>query len=367
MPDDDFLRQVYCVLGMPIDVIGMSSALRDIETAAASKTRFLFSTPNLNFLVNSQSDPDFRESLLLSDLCPVDGMPVLWIARLLGIPIKDRVAGSDVFEALKAARNSVRPLKVFLFGGAEGVAAAASRALNARPSGLYCVGSLYPGLGSVEAMSGNDIIDEINASDADLLIVSLGAKKGQSWLQRNHCRLLIPVRTHLGAVMNFQAAMVKRAPPILRKFGLEWMWRIKEEPYLWRRYCNDGVVLLRLLFTRILPLAIRTSWLRLRYDGKDLVISQAHDCQSVTLAFSGAATARHVDKIIPVFRAAMATRKQIIIDFSNTCAVDARFLGLLLLLRKKLKSVPSSDPIFIGLSPELQKLFYLNGLKFLLS
>ena len=111
MPDDDLLRKVYCVLGMPIDVIDMSSAMRDIETAAASKTRFLISTPNLNFLVNSQSDPDFTESLLLSDLCPADGMPIVWIARFLGIPINDRVAGSDIFEALKAEHTSARPFE----------------------------------------------------------------------------------------------------------------------------------------------------------------------------------------------------------------------------------------------------------------
>ncbi len=361
---DDLSRDVYCILGVPIDAIELQPCLRRIETAAARNVPFLISTPNLDFLVNSQSDRDFRESLLLSDLCPTDGVPVVWIAWLLGIPIKNRVAGSDLFEALKTAHNAVKPLKVFLFGGAEGVAAAASSRLNAQPSGLHCVGSLYPGLGSVEAMSSNDIINEINSSGADFLIASLGARKGQSWLQRNHHRLLIPVRAHLGAVMNFQAGIVKRAPPILRKIGLEWLWRIKEEPNLWRRYLTNGTALLRLLFTRVLPLALWTRWLRLKYErhGQDLVITQAHDYQFITVNLSGPAIARHVDKIIPVFREAIATRKQIIIDFSNTCVIDARFLGLLLMLRKKLKGA-SSDPIFIGLSPELKGLFFLNGLK----
>ena len=71
--------------------------------------------------MNSQLDWDFRESLLQSDLCPADGMPVVWIAWLLGVPIKDRIAGSDIFDALKAGHDSAKPLKVFLFGGAEGV------------------------------------------------------------------------------------------------------------------------------------------------------------------------------------------------------------------------------------------------------
>jgi len=118
----------------------MHAVLRRIRSAAATRTSFLISTPNLNFLVNSQSDRDFRESLILSDLCTADGVAITWIAWLAGIPIKKRIAGSDIFDALKAEHASADPLKVFLFGGAEGVAAAASRALNRQPTGLSCKG-----------------------------------------------------------------------------------------------------------------------------------------------------------------------------------------------------------------------------------
>ena len=119
---DDLSREVYCILGMPVDAIEMHAVLRRIESAAAGRTPFLISTPNLNFLVNSQWDRDFRESLILSDLCTADGMPIIWIAWLTGIPIKNRIAGSDIFDALKAEHSSAHPLKIFLFGGAEGVA-----------------------------------------------------------------------------------------------------------------------------------------------------------------------------------------------------------------------------------------------------
>jgi N-acetylglucosaminyldiphosphoundecaprenol N-acetyl-beta-D-mannosaminyltransferase len=363
-PPDDLSREVYCILGMPVDAIGMHAALRCIKSAAAAKAPYLISTPNLNFLVNSQLDPDFRESLILSDLCTADGMPIIWIAWLTGIPIKNRIAGSDIFDALKA-ECTAHPLKIFLFGGAEGVATAASRALNSQPSGLYCVGSLYPGFCSVEEMSRDDIIDNINSSGADFLVASLGAQKGQLWLQRNHHRLLIPVRAHLGASLNFQAGTVKRAPPIIRKFGLEWLWRIKEEPYLWRRYWIDGSVLLRLLFTRVLPLAFWTWWVRPKYEhrGEDLIITQAYGHESVTVSLSGPANARHLDKAIPAFRTAIATKKPITLDFSNTRTVDARFLGLLLMLKKKLKG-NGAPPIFVGLSPGLQRIFRINRLEF---
>jgi N-acetylglucosaminyldiphosphoundecaprenol N-acetyl-beta-D-mannosaminyltransferase len=365
---DVLCRRVYCILGIPIDAIAMPAVLHRIRAAAERHTPFVLSTPNLNFLVASQSDPEFRETLLLSDLCPADGMPILWIARLIGAPIKRRIAGSDIFDALKSQRNSATPLKVFLFGGAEGVGTAACRALNVAPGGLHCVGSLNPGFCSVEDMSRADIIDSINSSGADFLVASLGAKKGQLWLQRNFHRLLIPIRAHLGASLNFQAGTLRRAPPVLRKLGLEWVYRIKEEPFLWRRYWNDGGTLLRMLLTRVLPLAIWTWWLqRNSYRRKqDLTITHVLSPEAVTVILSGPATAQHVHRVIPILREAIATNKQIIVDLSGVREVDARFLGLLLMLRKRLRDI-GKNPILAGTSPRLERIFRLNGLGFLLS
>jgi len=365
---DDLSRNVFCILGMPIDVEDMRSVLYKIRKAVANRAPFFITTPNLNHLVNMQSDNEFRESLYQSDLCPVDGMPIVWIARILSAPIKSRIAGSDIFDALKAEHDFAKPLKIFLFGGLEGVASLACQALNARPSGLCCVGSLYPGFGSVDDMSGDDIVAKINSSDADFLVVSLGAQKGQLWLLRNHDRLRIPVRAHLGAVMNFQAATVRRAPVVFRRLGLEWLWRIKEEPYLWRRYWSDGRVLLRLFLTRVLPLAIWTRWVRLAYrlHGQGLIIRQVRDDKSITVSLSGAAIAGHVEKVIATFRDVLRTKKPIVVDFTHVRAIDARFFGLLLMLRKKLKG-DSSSVSFVGLSPAIERIFRLNGLGFLLT
>src|SRR5262245_22030193 len=110
---DDLSREVYCILGKPIDAIKMDEVLRRIKLAAAGPTPFLISTANLNFLVQSQVDKAFGESLMLSDLCTADGMPIVWIAWLTGIPIKNRIAGSDIFDALKAEHSTTHPLKVF--------------------------------------------------------------------------------------------------------------------------------------------------------------------------------------------------------------------------------------------------------------
>ena len=150
---DDLSRNVYCVLGVPIDAVDMPGLLRTVHNAARDRTPFLVSTPNLHFLVNSQKDPEFRESLLLSDLCPADGMPIVWIARLIGLPIKDRIAGSSMLEALKAENRSKERLKVFLFGGGEGIVELAAKKLNQSGTGLLCVASINPGYGTIEEMS----------------------------------------------------------------------------------------------------------------------------------------------------------------------------------------------------------------------
>ncbi len=365
---DDLSRNVFCLLGMPIDVEDMPSVLGKIRAAAARKLPFFITAPNLNTLVTMQSDPEFRKSLYESDLCPVDGMPIVWMARLLGIPIKSRIAGSDMFDALKSQGALAEPLKVFLFGGLEGVAASACQALNARPNGVRCVGSFYPGFGSVDDMSGDDVIARINSSGADFLVVSLGAQKGQLWLLRNQRRLLTPVRAHLGAVINFQAATIRRAPVFMRDLGVEWMWRINEEPHLWRRYWNDGRALLRMLLTRVLPLVISTLWSRLAYEhrGQGLTITQARNGDSVTLKLSGAATRRHVDKVIPAFRDVIEMRQPVVIDLTQVRAMDARFFGLLLMFGKRLEG-GGSHLRFIGVSRGLERLFRLNGVRFLLS
>ena len=226
-------------------------------------------------------------------------MAIVWIARLLGIPIRERLAGADIFLELKSGHNRAKPLRVFFFGGADAVGQAACRSLNSQPTGLCCVGSLNPGFGSVEEMSRDDIIDKVNASNANFLVVALGARKGQAWLQRNHQRLRIPLRGHLGAVINFEAAWLRRAPAIMQYTGLEWLWRIYEEPHLWRRYCKDGTMLFRLLFTRIFPLAFWTFWSRIKYKwGQDLTITRVADLRSVVLHLAGTATCQHVHKVI---------------------------------------------------------------------
>jgi len=358
-------RSVYCVLGLPIDAVNLATVVQRLEAAADNRATFLISTPNLNFLVSSLSDPEFRESLLDSDLCPPDGAPIVWIARLLGLPIKERVAGSDLLDRLRAGGSGIRRLAIFLFGGAKGVAAAAAAKLNTEPSGLNCVGTMDPGFCEVSEMSQDHVMETINSSGADFLVLSLGAKKGQLWLQRNHHRLTVPIRAHLGAAVNFQAGLVKRAPPMVRAWGFEWLWRIKEEHYLWKRYRDDGLVLLRLMLTRVLPLAIITRWQQFSSKPQDLMIKKHYDGRLIAISLSGAAAGQHVSKATSCFQEALAGEQDIIVDLTNTRLIDARFLGLLLMLRKELKRRGARLTIN-GASRSIERMFRLHELGFLL-
>ena len=364
---NDLTREVYGVMGVPVDVTDMDTALKRVSAAAARAEPFNIATVNLNYLVTSRSDKKFREFLSASDLSTADSITIVWLARLLGAPIKERVTGADIFEALKSARHTARALKVFLFGGAEGVADEALKTLNAEPGGLVCAGSYYPGFCTVDEMSSNSIINTINSSNADFLVTALGAHKGQTWLQQNQSRLQIPIRAHLGATMNFQAGTVKRAPARMQKLGLEWLWRIKEEPHLWRRYWNDGIVLLMLLMTCVFPLIILSQWHQLKWGGieKDLLIKRTEDHESVTLSINGIATERNIGKAASYFQGALAAAKDVVINFTGTRLVDARFMGLLLMLDKELKNQRAHLKL-TGIPPQIERLFCLNGFEFLL-
>jgi N-acetylglucosaminyldiphosphoundecaprenol N-acetyl-beta-D-mannosaminyltransferase len=225
------------------------------------------------------------------------------------------------------------PLSVFFFGGLAGVAQAACERINASATGLVCVGFESPGFGSIEEMSSEQIIARINASRPDFLVVSLGAKKGQAWIEHNRRRLSAPVLSHLGAVSNFVAGTVARAPSWMRRSGLEWLWRIKEEPALWRRYWNDGLGLLTLLTTRVLPYAW---YLRHNHPDKAELAHASFDRSeaggTVTVALRGGWTRRNIAPLRQCFARLAQEEKHVRLDMGDVTYVDSAFLGIVALL-----------------------------------
>lgn len=327
----DFNRDVHCLLGLPFDAIELPSALQRIRTSASTRTPCFLSTPNLNFLVASLSDTEFRNSVINSDLSIADGMPLVWMARMLAIPIRERIAGSTLFDMLR--NDSVSRLSVFFFGGPDGVAEMACRKLNLEDKGLTCVGSESPGFGSIDEMSNENIIQRINASKADFLVVSLGARKGQEWIERNRRRISVPVISHLGAVVNFVAGTVKRAPVWMQNIGLEWVWRIKEDPKLWRRYFWDGFTLLKLLLRSVFPYACYL--LCHKPDARQLAaanIETKEDAVSLIIRPHGAWSQKNIVSLRLCFSNAVLTEKDVMLDMSEVTYIDSAFIGLVMLL-----------------------------------
>ena len=361
---DDFDRDVYCIGGLPFDAIDLSTTMSRLRDARHKQTACFLTTPNLNFLALSQRDADFRNSVLYSDLVIADGIPIVWIAKLLGIPIQERVAGSTLFEAL--GKEWRRKMKVYFFGGPTGVAAEASARINDKSTSLTCVGYHSPGFGTIEEMSEKTILDNINQSDADFLVVALGAKKGQAWIVHNLQKIKVPLISHLGAVVNFEAKRLKRAPIALQKIGMEWAWRIKEEPHLWRRYWHDGWFLLQFLMTNILPYLV-WKWFngsRLKRLSQKSTIVLEQKGFNVSLVISGAV----LDPILPdvrsLLRQASEQNKSVHVNLSDAAYLSFGMLALLLLLKKQLYK-QGNELIIVGLQPSLKKILSWNSLNYL--
>lgn len=327
----DFDRPVYCILGLPFDATDLAGAILRVRDAAARRKPCFISTPNVNWIIACRADSQFRASVSNSDLSLADGMPLIWTARLLGIPVRRRVAGSDMFNELR--RQAAPALAVFFFGGEEGVAETACMKLRVERRGLTCVGSDYPGFGSVEAMSSEETIGKINSSAADFVVVSLGARKGQAWIERNRARLSAPVICHLGAVVSFVAGDLRRAPDWMQRGGLEWLWRIIAEPKLWRRYGADGMVLSGLILNRVLPYA----WYLARSIPDATALASAavearNDGHTAVLRLRGAWARQNLGPLRESFATAALAAKDVRLEMEGVTYVDSAVVGLLMLL-----------------------------------
>lgn len=369
MEDDDFARRVHCVLGVPVDEISMAGLVGRISRAASARKPLFISTPNLNYLMLSQRDPAFRRSLLESDICPADGVGVLLICWLLGIPVTSRVAGSDLPAALQSSQASMdsRPLRIAFFGGAPGVGERACAAVNGGGRDrLVCVAAIDPGVMTAEKMDDPAILQQINATGADFLLVALGAHKGQAWLMGNRQKLTVPIVSHLGATLNFLAGTVRRAPAGIRRIGLEWVWRIVQEPYLATRYLADGARLLYLLSGRVAPLGLWLRWNERDSGMQGLSVwLDTEQAGHIKVVIAGAARDGQLEPVATAFRHAARAGHGIILDIRGLQYFGMGFAGQVLVLEKA--ALRQNLPLAIaGAAPAVARALRWCGLKHLL-
>ena len=197
-------------------------------------------TVNLDFLVRAQTHTDIARILGRADLNVADGAPVVWLSRLMGRQVPGRIAGADLVPELIAAA-AARGASVFLLGGQDGVAQKASARLLARHPTLRVAGVHEPAVIGTEAGDDDGIVAAINASEADILLVALGHPKQELWIDRNRDRLRVSVAIGVGCCLDLIAGQVRRAPRWMQAVGLEWLFRLIQEPRrLFRRYTTDA-------------------------------------------------------------------------------------------------------------------------------
>ncbi|GJL91741.1 WecB/TagA/CpsF family glycosyltransferase [Hyphococcus sp.] len=356
---DDFDRDVWCLMGLAVDAMDITRAVAEIDDAVRSGRSVSFVTPNVNFLVRAMKDKSARREILNADLSLVDGAPLVAMAKMLGVPVQSRVAGSDLFEALRRRPGFAgRKLKVFFFGGRAGAAEKAVEAINSERGGLEAVGWHNPGYGDVESMSSDEVIAKINACEPDFVLVALGAAKGQSWIEFNRHRLTAPVTAHLGAVIDFTAGGVARAPGWVQRTGLEWAWRIKEEPSLWRRYFTDAIALAGLAFRRLAPQLARA-----RAVEGAATADIENMAGQVRIQLTGEIGRGSLKPIRDAFRAAAAGGRPVLLDLTGVKAIDRSFLGQVLMLEKHLGRSGAEISLY-GANARVDALFCANNMSY---
>ena len=359
----DFSRPVHAVLGLPFDAMCLEEAAQAIRRAVALRQPCFLSTPNVNFLVGSRQHAGFRQSVLHSDLSVVDGMPIVWWARQLGVPLPERVAGADLFDRL-GRDDGATPIRVFFYGGPEGVAQAASAALAQRTGGVVGVGGEAPGFVSIDEMDLDGTAERINASGADFVLVALGAQKGQAWIEAMRHRLKAPVMAHLGAVVNFAAQTLRRAPVWTHGIGLEWLWRITQEPALWRRYAVDGLALLRLLVLEGRPTQHYLRQARaLTPKAARVRILDAPDGSALCLHLGGHLLDTELRSLREGLSTLARSGRPMRLVFESDAALGTAAMGLLMLLEGF--ATDSGQPLMAEVGDRrLARILALNGLRF---
>lgn len=336
MMRDVIFRDVHCILGLPFDEITLQDSVDYLRESITLDKRCFLSTPNLNFAIATQADDVFFQSVVDSDLNVADGMPLIWVAKLLGIPISERVAGSTLFEELLTQQNKAEKIKVFFFGGQEGIAELAHHKLNKNSATKVSCGFYDPGFVSVEEMSSSKIVAYINSCQPDFIVVALGAKKGQQWIQQNKNELDAAVISHLGAVINFVAGNVERAPILWQRLGLEWVWRIRQEPVLWQRYLSDGLSFLKLMLFNVLPLAIYDRILRRTASYREACKIGVVKGERITIRLTGSIHCQVIAEFKQVVANVINNENDVVLDFLELNYIDSAFIATLLLIQRHL-------------------------------
>ena len=243
LPRADAARRVMPVLGVPIDVIEAGAAVQRIASWARRRESRVVCICNAHSVVTAGQDPAFMRVISEADMATADGAPVAWMLRRQGARSQSRVSGPDLMlDYLTHAAAVGEP--IFLYGSAPETLERLQQALRAHWPALLIAGAISPPYRALTAEEDRAIVEQINASGAATVWVSLGCPKQERWMAAHRGRVQA-VMLGVGAAFDFHAGTVTRAPAWMRSHGLEWLHRLYSEPRrLGRRYLTTNSLFL---------------------------------------------------------------------------------------------------------------------------
>lgn len=237
------IRQKVEILNVPIDNFSVNEFLTQLE-------RGVVFTPNVDHLMILRRDQDFVAAYSQADFRICDSQVLMLAAKFLGKPIQAKISGSDLFPLFCEHHRDNEKVKIFLLGGAEGVAARAQANINARIGREIIIQAHSPSFGfENNPEECNNILEMIGRSSANVLVVGVGSPKQEKWIAKYRHQLpFIDIFMGVGAAIDFEAGNKPRAPQVISQLGLEWLYRLVSEPKrLWKRYLVDDLPFLWLI------------------------------------------------------------------------------------------------------------------------
>jgi N-acetylglucosaminyldiphosphoundecaprenol N-acetyl-beta-D-mannosaminyltransferase len=232
------------LFGIPIDALTMEEALDKVEAAVRSRSRLGIGVVNAAKIVNMRRDPSLRDDVLSSDMILADGAGVVWASWILGRPLPERVAGIDVMNRILEAGRA-RGYRVYCLGATKEILDAVVQRITADHPGVVVAGSHHGYFGEDQEQA---LADEILASRADVLFVAMTSPKKEKFLARWGAYVAVPVCHGVGGSFDVLAGKVRRAPRSWQALGMEWLYRVLQEPRrLWRRYLVTNTLFCRMV------------------------------------------------------------------------------------------------------------------------
>jgi N-acetylglucosaminyldiphosphoundecaprenol N-acetyl-beta-D-mannosaminyltransferase len=220
-------------LGVSIHAVTLDQAAQICRDAIVSRNRIMVGVVNVGKLVQMRKDVWLRNSVLGSDLIVADGLPVVWASRILDEPLPERVTGIDLFEKLLDLADQERFSGYFL-GAKQEVLDEMLQRIKQRYPNFRCAGSRN---GYFEEADSEAIVREIQKAEPDILFVGISTPKKELFLQRCQGSLSVPICHGVGGSFDVMAGLTTRAPVVMQELGLEWFYRIIQEPHrMWKRY-----------------------------------------------------------------------------------------------------------------------------------